>query len=59
MGADSYDVLVDESYFDGSRSHPVTSFDHQLLREALTMLPVQRPLTMSPDACVTDAMRAM
>lgn len=59
MGEDIYDVLVDESYFDGSRGHRMTAFDHQLLREPLTMLPVQRPLTMPADACVTDAMRAM
>ena len=59
MGGDIYDVLVDESYFDGSRGRRMTGFDQHLLSEPLTMLPVQRPLTMSPDACVTDAMRAM
>jgi len=59
LGGDIYDVLVDESYFDGSRDRRMTGFDQYLLREPLTMLPVQRPLTMAPDACVTDAMRAM
>ena len=59
MGGDIYDVLVDESYFDGSREYRVTGFDQQLLREPLTMLPVQRPLTLAPDASVSEAMRAM
>ncbi|MGE4650148.1 MAG: CBS domain-containing protein [Myxococcota bacterium] len=59
MGGDIYDVLVDESYFDGSREYRVTGFDQQLLREPLTMLPVQRPLTLAADASVSDAMRAM
>ena len=34
-------------------------FDARLLREPLSVMPVQRPLTLSPGATVTEAMRAM
>jgi CBS domain-containing protein len=51
--------LDDESYFDRPQERRTAGFDVQLLREPLTVLPVRRAITMSTDATVTEAMRAM
>ncbi len=50
---------VDETYFEGSRRRGSSGFDSELLREPLTVLPVQRAITLAQDASVTDAIRAM
>ena len=49
----------DETYFETTRARQSTGFDARLLREPLTVLPTQRPLTLSLDSSVTEAMRAM
>jgi CBS domain-containing protein len=49
----------DESYFDRSQQRRRAGFDVHLLREPLTVLPVRRAVTMSTQATVTEAMRAM
>lgn len=49
----------DEIYFERPRERQSVGFDAGLLREPLQVLPVQRAITLSPDATVTDAMRAM
>jgi len=48
----------DERYSEPT-SRVSEGFDAGLLREPLGVMPVQRPLTFSPDSTVTDAMRAM
>ncbi len=48
----------DESYSEPKRRLS-EGFDAGLLREPLGVIPVQRPITLSPEATVTDAMRAM
>lgn len=53
------DDLGDESYFDRARERQSQGFDAELLREPLNALPVQRAVTLSPNASVTDAIRAM
>lgn len=53
------DDLGDESYFDQPRERTSEGFDAELLREPLTVLPVQQAITLSPNDTVTDAMRAM
>lgn len=52
------DDLGDESYFE-TRRRASEGFDAGLLRESLRVVPVQRPVTLSADASVTDAMRLM
>ena len=52
------DDLGDESYYEPTR-RVSEGFDAGLLREPLGVMPVQRPITLSPDATVTEAMRAM
>lgn len=52
-------VDMDETYFDRPRERQSVGFDAELLREPLNVLPVQRAVTLSPNATVTDAMRAM
>lgn len=49
----------DERYFEGRPARREVSFDASLLREPLTALPHHRPVVLSLDATVTDAMRAM
>ncbi|HXK21307.1 MAG TPA: CBS domain-containing protein [Myxococcota bacterium] len=49
----------DESYFETPRPRGSHGFDARLLREPLTVLPTQRPITLTPEDTVTDAMRAM
>ena len=49
----------EESYFDQPHERQSEGFDAELLREPLTALPVQRAITLSPNATVTDAIRAM
>ena len=53
------DDLGDESYFDRPRERQSEGFDAQLLRETLNVLPVQRAITLSPNASVTEAIRTM
>ena len=55
---DPYEV-GDESYFEGSQERRSTGFDADMLREPVTVLPVQRAITLQPQASVTEAMRAM
>ncbi len=55
---DVRDDLGDETYFEPTR-RVSDGFDARLLREPLSVMPVQRPLTLSPGATVTEAMRAM
>ena len=50
---------LDESYFDTKRPRASEGFDARLLREPLTVLPTQRPINLSPDDTVTDAIRTM
>jgi CBS domain-containing protein len=50
---------LDETYFEAPRARQSTGFDARLLRETLTVLPTQRPLTLSLDSSVTEAVRAM
>jgi CBS domain-containing protein len=50
---------LDETYFERPRERQSVGFDAGLLREPLQALPVRRAITLSPDATVTDAMRAM
>jgi len=52
------DDLGDESYFEPAR-RVSEGFDAGLLREPLRVVPVQPPITLSPDATATDAIRAM
>ena len=52
------DDLGDESYFEPTRRSS-EGFDSGLLRETFRVVPVQRPVTLSPEATVTDAMRLM
>lgn len=52
------DDLGDESYFERTR-RASEGFDAGLLRERLGVIPSQRPVTLAPDATVTEAMRAM
>ncbi len=49
----------DEPYFDEDTSSRTRSFDSNLLREPLTVLPTRTPILLSPSNSVTDAMRAM
>ncbi len=55
---DPYEI-GDEGYFEGSQERSSTGFDAEMLREPVTVLPVQRAITMPPHANVTEAMRAM
>ena len=50
---------MDETYFDESDRGAGPPFDASLLREPLTDLPVRSAIVLSPEATVTDAMRAM
>ncbi len=52
------DDLGDESYFETTR-RSTEGFDAGLLREPFRVVPVQRPVTLSPDSTVTEAMRLM
>src|SRR5262245_55988737 len=52
------DDLGDESYFEPTR-RVSEGFDAGLLREPYSVVSTQRPLTLSPDATVTEAVRAM
>lgn len=49
----------DEAYFDAARGRGERAFDTRLLREPTTVLPVRKPIVLSPFHSVTDAMRAM
>ena len=49
----------DESYFDPDSKGPRRVFDASLLEEPLSVLPTKRPLILSPQASVTEAMRGM
>lgn len=49
----------DEGYFDRPRQRQSQGFDANLLREPLATVPVRTLVTLSPDATVTEAMRAM
>jgi CBS domain-containing protein len=49
----------EDGYFDTPRPRISDGFDARLLREPLTVLPTQRPITLSPDDSVTDGIRAM
>jgi CBS domain-containing protein len=49
----------DETYFVPQQRRQPGPFDAALLREPLNALPVQRAITLSPNASVTDAIRAM
>ena len=49
---------LDESYFD-TRPRGTEGFDARMLREPLTVLPTLRPITLSPDDTVTEAIRTM
>jgi CBS domain-containing protein len=53
------DDLGEETYFDPPRPRSSEGFDSGLLREPLAVLATRRPITLSPDATVTDAIRAM
>lgn len=53
------DEIDDESYFEAPRPRGSHGFDARLLREPLTVLPTTRPITLSADDTVTDAIRAM
>ena len=55
---DVRDDLGDETYWEPTRRLS-DGFDARLLREPLGVMPVQRPLTLSPGSTVTEAMRAM
>jgi CBS domain-containing protein len=55
----SSDLEDEDSYFDRPRERRSVGFDARLLREPLTVLPVQRALTLAIDSTVTEAMRAM
>ena len=48
----------EESYFDQPHERQSEGFDAELLREPLTALPVQRAITLSPNATVTEAITA-
>lgn len=50
---------ADECYFDLPRRRQSQGFDANLLREPLAVVPVRPLVTLSPDATVTEAMRAM
>ena len=50
---------MDETYFDESDRGAGSPFDASLLREPLTDLPVRSAIVLSPEATVTDAIRAM
>ena len=52
------DDLGDERYFERKR-RVSEGFDARLLREPLTVMATQRPLTLKPSSTVTEAMRAM
>ena len=49
----------DESYYGRPTQRRTAGFDVHLLREPLTVLPVRRAVTLSMEATVTEAMRAM
>jgi CBS domain-containing protein len=49
----------EETYFVAQQRRQPGPFDAALLREPLNALPVQRAITLSPNASVTDAIRAM
>ena len=51
--------LGDEAYFEGSRERSSSGFDKELLREPLSVLPVQQAITLPPHASVTQAVRVM
>ena len=55
---DVRDDLGDETYWEPTR-RASDGFDARLLREPLGVMPVQRPITLSPGSTVTEAMRAM
>ena len=54
---DDFDDDLDEAYFDERRAPRV--FDASLLRHPLSVLPARKPILLSPESSVTDAMRAM
>lgn len=59
MVDDPRDDLMDEGYYDTARERQSEGFDAELLRESLTVVPVQRAITLAPNVSVTDAMRVM
>jgi CBS domain-containing protein len=52
------DDLNDEGYFEPTR-RASDGFDARLLREPLSVMKAQRPITLPANATVTEAMRAM
>jgi len=50
---------TDEPYFDRPRRRQSEGFDANLLTESLAVVPFRPLITLSPDATVTEAMRAM
>ena len=55
---DIRDDLGDESYFERKR-RVSDGFDARLLREPLSVMATQRPITLKPSSTVTEAMREM
>ncbi len=51
------DDLVEETYFEPTEK--AGRFDARLIREPVESLPVRPPVVFSPEATVTEAMRAM
>src|SRR5512145_1938940 len=49
----------EETYFVPQQQRQPGPFDAALLREPLNALPIQRAITLSPNATVTEAIRAM
>ena len=54
---DDFEDLVDEAYFDEKGQPRV--FDSELLRRPLTVLSTRKPILLSPEASVSQAMGAM
>jgi CBS domain-containing protein len=58
MPPEEFDDLVDEVYFQESREDRRT-FDSQLLRQPLSVLPTRKPIVLAPHSSATEAMREM
>jgi len=53
------DEYQDEAYFDGSAESGTAAFDARLLRQPAAVLPARKPIVLSRQHSVTDAIRAM
>jgi len=59
LGRDEFNEFRDEAYFDREGERGPRVFDARLLREPAAVLPTRKPIVLSRQDSVTDAVRAM